>query len=282
MYKETVSLYMNFPKSKRKIFSREGLSFSACTSACDNTDRTAIPAVLFFIPQYRASLCVFFILLGFSGTYLLFQSNQTEGATMERRSFLVAGTATLAMALFDGVEPVYARGQVVDLPAPMTSGGKALLQCMKERRTNRKLDGADLRLEQLSTLLWTAWGVNRADGRHVVPTARNEQRVQVYAVLADGVWQYQPEKNAIKKVLDGDQRKRFDGSTLILLYAGPKDDIFAGMHVGSMYQNVGLYCASEGLANCVKYTKHDLLDKELPLPKNWTVYIAHSLGGHSA
>ncbi len=204
------------------------------------------------------------------------------GAIMERRTFLVAGAATLAMTFFDGIRPVYARGQIVELPAPLMTGGKPLLDCLKERHTNRKLDGADITLEHLSTLLWAAWGINRSDGRHVVPTARNQQRVQVYAVLADGVWQYLPEKNSIKKVLDGDQRKRFDGSSLILLYAAPKDDMFAGMHVGSMYQNVGLYCASMNVANCVKRTNHDQLDSELPLPKNWAVYIAHSLGGHVA
>ena len=74
-----------------------------------------------------------------------------------------------------------------------------------------------------------------------------------------------------------------DGSGLILLYCGPKDERgFAAMHAGSMYQNVGLMCASLGLANCVKWQKHDALDRELPLPKGWQTFITHSIGKPAA
>ena len=70
---------------------------------------------------------------------------------------------------------------------------------------------------------------------------------------------------------------------LILLYCGPKDERgFAAMHAGSMYQNVGLMCASLGLANCVKWQKHDALDRELPLPKGWQTFITHSIGKPAA
>ncbi|MBR3663631.1 MAG: nitroreductase family protein [Desulfovibrio sp.] len=197
---------------------------------------------------------------------------------MHKRSFLWAGAAILALGFLGTPNLALANGPVVVLPAPDTSGGRPLMACLKDRKTDRRLTGEDLPLPDLSSLLWAAWGVNRPDGRHVVPTARNEQKVMLFVVLSDGVWQYQPENNSIKKVLDGDQRKRFDNASLILLYAAPAGELFSGMHVGSMYQNVGLYCASEGLPNCVKYTRHDALAGELKLPKGWKVLITQSVG----
>ena len=197
---------------------------------------------------------------------------------MQRRTFLLAGAATVATNLMGGLWPAQANVTLVQLPTPATTGGRPLLTCLKERHTDRHLGGEDIPLPQLSTLLWAAWGINRADGRHVIPTARNEQKVLLFVVLGDGVWQYLPEKNSIQKVLDGDQRRRFDGASLILLYAAPAGDIFSGMHVGSMYQNVGLFCAQEGLPNCVKYQRHDALDKELTLPRGWKVLITQSIG----
>ncbi|MCR4667220.1 MAG: nitroreductase family protein [Desulfovibrio sp.] len=174
-----------------------------------------------------------------------------------------------------------ADGQIVQLPAPDMQGGRPLLACLKDRHSDHHPGGEDFTLPQLSTLLWSAWGINRPDGRHVIPTARNQQKIRLYAVLSDGVWQYLPERTSIQKVLDGDMRKRFDNATMIFLYAAPAGDIFSAMHVGSMYQNVALYCASEGFANCVKQASRDALDKELSLPKGYKVLITQSIGHHS-
>ncbi|MBQ7457262.1 MAG: nitroreductase family protein [Desulfovibrio sp.] len=196
---------------------------------------------------------------------------------MDRRTFIVAATATLASTFFHGSQ-AFAKGQIVQLPDPVTTGGKPLMDCLAKRHTDRSLKGGAITMGHLSTLLWSAWGINRSDGRHVVPTAHNKQQLQLYAVLGDGVWLYEPKTNSIVKVLDDDQRSRFDGASVILLYAAPIDDMFAGMHVGSMYQNVGLYCAANGVPNCVKHTNHGVLDTSLPLPKGWRVYISHSLG----
>ncbi|MCR5813508.1 MAG: nitroreductase family protein [Desulfovibrio sp.] len=197
---------------------------------------------------------------------------------MHKRSFLWVKASILALALCLTPDLVFANGQVVTLPAPDTSGGRPLMACLKDRKSERHFATDDISLPELSSLLWAAWGVNRADGRHVIPTARNEQKVRLLVVLGDGVWQYLPEKNSIEKVMDGDQRKRFDNASLILLYAAPAGELFSGMHVGSMYQNVALYCASEGLPNCVKYSRHDALGSELKLPKGWKVLITQSVG----
>ena len=197
---------------------------------------------------------------------------------MDRRTFLTASFIALTAQLLEQPQPAYAAGQVVVLPAPDKKGGLPLMQCLQKRQTNRHLGNEDLTLPEISNLLWAAYGVNRSDGRHVIPTARNQQKVMLFAALGDGVWKYLADKNSIEKVLDGDRRSAFDGSSMILLFAAPTSDMFGGMHVGSMYQNVALYCASQDYPNCVKHTNCNALDKYLPLPSGWKVLISQSIG----
>lgn len=197
---------------------------------------------------------------------------------MERRDFLRGSAALAAMALTAPTLGLAATGGRVErLPRPDLTEGQPLMRCLAERRTSRSLSGDEVDMPTLGALLWAAWGINRANGRHVIPTALDRRQLAVYAVRSDGVWEYLPRDHAIKLVLDGDRRGAFDGAGLVLLYAAPGGERFAGMHVGSMYQNVGLCCASLGLANCVKYQKHDALDAVLPLPSGWMTYITHSI-----
>ncbi len=196
---------------------------------------------------------------------------------MDRRDFLRKGTA-LAAAAFMGPGIAFAGGgTVVALPRPDAGSGKPLMACLAGRRSSHVLGRGDVGLPDLGALLWAAWGVNRDDGKHVVPTAMNKQQAMVFAVRGDGVWEYLPGGHAMKKVLEGDRRRSFDGAGLVLLYAAAEKDRFSAMHVGSMYQNAGLYCASAGLDNCVKFQKHDALDAELPLPAGWATFITQSV-----
>lgn len=78
----------------------------------------------------------------------------------------------------------------------------------------------------------------------------NRQEVLVFAALPDGVWRYEPD-HALVRVLEGDRRAAMGGGSLTLLYAAPASSPWSGMHVGSLYQNAGLYCASAGLGSYV-------------------------------
>ncbi len=171
-----------------------------------------------------------------------------------------------------------ADGKVISLPPVDKKGGKPLMQCLMMRRSDHMPGSGELTQQELGGLLFSALGVTSEDGKFVVPTAMNKRKIALYAVLKDGVWQYLPEKHALQRVLMGDHRARFDGSACILLYAAPSDDIFSAMHVGSMYQNAGLFCASAGLKNCVKIQRCRALDKELPLPDGWETFISQSVG----
>ena len=166
----------------------------------------------------------------------------------------------------------------MELPAPNKSGGMPLMQALNERHSSkRSYSGAALSPQQLSDLLWATWGVNREDGRRTAPTAMNRQDVRVYVALETGVWQYDT-GNALIKVLDGDWRGQMGGGSLTLLYAIPQANEWGGAHVGSLYQNAGLYCASAGLGNFVHVSGLHALDGKLPLPEGWKIFIVQTVG----
>ena len=189
--------------------------------------------------------------------------------------FLAAG---LILGAFQAVPAQAATANDrIALPAPDKTGGKPLMQALAERRTNRSIKSDPLSQQDLSNLLWAAWGVNGEDGRRTAPTAMNRQEVEVFAALGTGVWRYDGEKHELIKVLDRDTRSAFGGAPLTLVYAA-KEGPFGGMHLGSLYQNAGLYCASAGLANVVKATGVDVLQKDLPLPDGYRIMIIQSVG----
>ncbi|MDR2574682.1 MAG: nitroreductase family protein [Desulfovibrio sp.] len=164
------------------------------------------------------------------------------------------------------------------LPKPDMSGGMPLMEALAKRRSTRTVSGEPISERDLSNLLWAAWGINRPDGKRTVPTARNRQDARVFAVLESGVWLYDAAANALVKAVDIDARSRFGGAPLTLLYAARADDETGGMHVGSMYQNVALYCASVGLGDVVKITGRGGLDSALKLPEGYKILVAHSIG----
>ena len=166
----------------------------------------------------------------------------------------------------------------MELPAPNKTGGMPLMQALSARHsTKTNYSGAALSPQQLSDLLWATWGVNREDGRRTAPTAMNRQDVRVYVALENGVWQYDA-GHALIKVLDGDWRGQMGGGSLTLLYAIPQANEWGGAHVGSLYQNAGLYCASAGLGNFVHVSGLHALDGKLPLPEGWKFFIIQTVG----
>ena len=169
--------------------------------------------------------------------------------------------------------------QTMQLPAPDKEGGMPLMQALAERKSTKSFDDKVVSAQDLSNLLWAAWGVSRPDGRRTAPTAHNRQAVEVYAVLDSGVWRYDGAKHLLEQVLSGDMRASVGGGApVILLFAAPADDRWAGEHVGSIYQNAGLYCASAKMACVVRANRADGLKDSLTLPKDYRVRMTLAVG----
>ena len=182
----------------------------------------------------------------------------------------------------------------VALPTPQTSGGKPLMQVLKERKSVRDFGPEPLSRQTISNLLWAAWGINRDDGRRTAPSASNRQEIDVYAVMADGAYLYDAQANALKPVATADLRKfagtqaYVAGAPLNLVYVADTvklggDDAAklatANADTGFIAQNVYLFCASEGLGTVVRASvNRDDLGKALNLRAGQRITLAQSVG----
>ena len=168
--------------------------------------------------------------------------------------------------------------QTMQLPAPDKEGGMPLMQALAERKSTKSFGDKAVSAQDLSNLLWAAWGVNRPDGRRTAPTGRNSQAVEVYAVLESGVWRYDGPKHLLEQALPGDLRAKVGGAPVTLLFAALTEDKWGAEHVGSIYQNAGLYCASAKMACVVRISGADGLKDVLTLPKGYRMHMAMAVG----
>lgn len=185
---------------------------------------------------------------------------------------------------------------IIKLSEPNKLGGKPLMQALNERCSDRDFIEKDLSNQQLSELLWAAYGINRADlNKHTAPTSRNIQDMDIYLTTNQGVYQYLPKEHALKKLMDGDYRSVAGKQDFVkiaavnLIYvsdfsrAGDASDeiktMTAATHCGFIGQNVYLYCASEGLISVFRaYIDQDKITETLNLDKNQHVIYCQSVG----
>jgi len=183
----------------------------------------------------------------------------------------------------------------IKLPPPQMSGGRPLMQVLKDRKSTREFGPGTLSQQTLSNLLWAAFGINRPDGHRTAPSAMNWQEVSIYVATPEGVYVYDPKDNALNPVLAGDFRAATGTQSFVkdaavnLIYisdlsktdrAAPSDrDLFTAADVGFIAQNVYLYCASEGLATVVRGSvDKPALAKTLNLQPHQKIILAQSVG----
>jgi SagB-type dehydrogenase family enzyme len=204
-------------------------------------------------------------------------------------------TIILIVFLFSGGFQIFAQ-DLVNLPKPEKEGGKALMEALNERQSSRAYADKELSKQQLSNLLWSAFGINRPEsGKRTAPTSRDVRDIEVYAVMKSGAFLYLPEQNALKKIVDKDIRNVtgkqgfVKNAALNLVYVSDfsKYDsdneqalkMTAGTHCGFIGQNVYLYCASEGLNTVFRaWIDNDLIHKKLNLPEHKHVIYSQSVG----
>ena len=154
----------------------------------------------------------------------------------------------------------------IQLPTPSKNGGMPLMEALSKRATNRSMDSTrHLSEQQLSDLVWAAWGVNRPDGRRTAPSALNRQEIDLYLIGRSGAYLYDATGHKLVQVAKGDHRAEVNnqeftktGDWILIFVAdysrmmNPDDTqqnaITSGVDAGLIAQNVYLYGASEGLA----------------------------------
>ncbi len=201
----------------------------------------------------------------------------------------------LALFLFPAALVCAQELKPIPLPAPQTTGGKPLMEVLKERKSTREYATEKLPPQMLSNLLWAAWGINRPDGRRTAPSASNRQEISIYAVTADGAYAYDATANALNPVVTTDIRNLAGkqdwvaAAPLNLIYVAdlakfPGTDesgkvATANADTGFIAQNVYLFCASEGLGTVVRGSVDRApLAKALNLRPEQRIILAQTVG----
>jgi len=154
----------------------------------------------------------------------------------------------------------------IKLPKPQTAGGMPLQDALRLRRTDRSFKKQPLPMQTVSSLLWSAFGINRADGKRTAPTARNRQEITLYVCIPEGTFRYDPKDNTLFQV----SKLRTGDAPLMLIYVvdlALQPVKLCHVDCGFIGQNVYLFCASNKLATVFRgyFPKRDyrsLLDLE--------------------
>jgi SagB-type dehydrogenase family enzyme len=195
--------------------------------------------------------------------------------------------------------------QVIHLPDPQTTGGKPLMDCLRERHSTREYSRREVPLRELSNLLWAAFGLTREHagtgigipGSHTAPTACNSQAIDIYVGLADGVYLYEPHAHELQGLLAEDIRPSLYlkeqafvmDAPINMLYVANRsrmvmaDDwawqAFTYADTAFIAENVYLYCASAGLATVVRaMVDRERLAGVLHLGPDQMVTLAQTVG----
>jgi nitroreductase len=175
------------------------------------------------------------------------------------------------------------------------TGGKPLMQALKERQTVRDFSPASLPPQVLSDLLWAGDGINRPEvSRRTAPSALNSQEIDIYVATEKGTYVYDAKGNQMKPVAPGDIRVRTGGQDFVkvapvalilvadmtrMTKAKPEDKEWCPtIDAGYISQNIYLYCASAGLATVVHETDRTGLREALHLKPEQKIIIAQSVG----
>ena len=184
----------------------------------------------------------------------------------------------------------------VQLPTPQMEGGRPLMEVLKDRHSSRDFSSENLSSQQISNLLWAAWGINRPEsGKRTAPSARGYYEIEVYVALADGLYLYDAKANRLEPISGKDLR----GATglqpfvkeapLNLVYVAnysrmgsyspQQKDFYSACNTGFIAENVYLYCASAGLATVVRgFVDKPALAKEMRLGPDQKIILAQSVG----
>jgi len=178
----------------------------------------------------------------------------------------------------DGAPLVYA------LPAPNTDGEVSVESALANRRSHRSFQDKALSQEQLSQILWSAYGVTlprpaspaQRGGLRTAPSAGALYPLEIYAIIGNvdgiepGVYKYDSGEHSIKQVIAGDVRAELSAAALnqsmvreaplTVFYSaifnrttdryGERGVLYVYIEVGHSAQNVYLQVEAMGLGTC--------------------------------
>jgi len=158
--------------------------------------------------------------------------------------------------------------ETIKLPAPEMSGGMPLMDALTKRRSTRLFGDQSLSPQQISNLLWAAFGINRPEsGGRTAPSWRGSNEIDIYIAMPDAVRVYDAKANELRAVFGGDIRSGtanfpfVRNAPVVLIYVADRtrmakasdEDHIQNAHVDAaiIAQNVYLFAASAGLGTVI-------------------------------
>ncbi len=193
----------------------------------------------------------------------------------------------------------------IKLPEPNKIGGAPVQEALSNRMSYQGgISSRKLHEHHLSTLLWAANGINHQDGGRTAPSAIGGKDIEIYAVMEQGAYKYDPEKHELIFIAEGDHRpatgrgQDFVNSVPVILVLVSDSDRFlpmeknypgvdfssfkpswAAMDAGIVYQNINIYCAGNGLATITRaFMDREALRSLLKLKDTQTLLLNNAVG----
>jgi SagB-type dehydrogenase family enzyme len=121
---------------------------------------------------------------------------------------------------FISVISFYGQENMFKLPQPRKDSSFSVERAIYSRRSVREYQDKDLKLEDVSQLLWAAQGITSRHGLRSAPSAGALYPVEIYLVatkvekLQPGVYKYIPLTHSLRQVLQRDVRKEVCNAAL--------------------------------------------------------------------
>ncbi|MBE0668047.1 MAG: SagB/ThcOx family dehydrogenase [Bacteroidales bacterium] len=153
----------------------------------------------------------------------------------------------------------------IKLNTPDLTRGITVMKAFESRASATAFNSQELTLQDLSDLLWAAFGVNRPESsKRTAPSAMNAQDIDIYVFTAKGVYLYDAKNSILAARAEGDNRalvydtqanfadapaflvmvsdiSRFRGNDTV------RNLSWAAMDAGIISQNISIFCAGTGL-----------------------------------
>jgi SagB-type dehydrogenase family enzyme len=213
-----------------------------------------------------------------------------------RRQFIGTAAGGTALAVLNPSELLSAQSEFELLPPPSTGDDDSLMTALKNRKSTREFSDRQLPKQVLSDLLWAAFGINRPDiGYRTAPSPMSSQEIEIYVVLAKGLYLYDARLHQLVQLSTEDIRRLCGTQGFVaqaplnLIYVanfaklGDIEDnkkmFYAAADTGFISQNVYLFCAAFGLGTVVRsWIDRPKLAENLRLGEAQRIILAQTVG----